>query len=161
MNFHATFIHINLIARDWRKLAAFYLQVLGCTPASPELDLRGEWLERGTGVAGACVQGIHLRLPGFGDTGPILEIFQYIENVDTPPHPANRIGFTHLAFDVEDVGIAYQAALSAGGTALGTVESVNIPGMGRVTWTYVRDPEGNIVELLKKDPDSAKSNQQI
>ena len=155
MTIHATFIHINLIARDWRTLAAFYSEVLGCTPVSPALNLRGDWLERGTGVAGAGIQGVHLRLPGFGDTGPTLEIFQYDENVDAPLPTANRIGFRHVAFAVDDVGAARQAALFAGGTALGTVESVNIPGTGRVTWTYFRDPEGNIVELQNKDPEQA------
>jgi len=26
-----------------------------------------------------------------------------------------------------------------------------IPGVGTVTWTYVRDPEGNIIELQRRD----------
>ena len=26
-----------------------------------------------------------------------------------------------------------------------------VPGLGSVTWTYVRDPEGNIIELQRRD----------
>jgi hypothetical protein len=33
---------------------------------------------------------------------------------------------------------------------VGTIESVILAGAGRVTWTYVRDPEGNLVELQKR-----------
>ena len=39
--------HINLIARDWQKLAAFYEQVFGCARIPPERHLSGEWLEKG------------------------------------------------------------------------------------------------------------------
>ena len=77
MSFTATYGHTNLIARDWRTLAAFYERVFGCVPVPPVRDLEGDALERGTGVPGARLQGVHLRLPGCGDAGPTLEIFTY------------------------------------------------------------------------------------
>ena len=40
-------------------------------------DLSGEWLDRATGLKNAHIKGIHLRLPGYGEGGPTLEIFQY------------------------------------------------------------------------------------
>ena len=145
----ARYAHTNLVARDWRALGRFYEQTLGCVPVS-ERDLSGEWLERGTGVRGARISGAHYRMPGGGPTGPTLEIFQY-EPIDAaPPPPANRTGFTHIAFAVEDVHAARDAALAAGGQSVGTVESIAIPGAGTITWTYVRDPEGNIIELQKR-----------
>ena len=30
------YAHTNLIANDWRSLAAFYVDLLGCTPVLPE-----------------------------------------------------------------------------------------------------------------------------
>jgi len=155
MPIHARYIHTNLIAKDWRRLADFYQQVFGCVPVLPERDLSGEWLERGSGVRDARLQGVHLRLPGFGDSGPTLEIFQYSESVDAPAPPANRVGFGHIAFSVEDVAAARAAVVSAGGSELGTVESIVIAGAGKITWAYVRDPEGNIVELQRRDPEPA------
>jgi predicted enzyme related to lactoylglutathione lyase len=71
------FGHTNLIARDWRRLADFHISVFGCTSVPPERDLRADWLDRATGIAGAHITGIH----------------------------------------------------------------------GPLTWAYVRDPEGNIIEL--------------
>jgi catechol 2,3-dioxygenase-like lactoylglutathione lyase family enzyme len=151
----AKYTHTNLIARDWRRLAAFYENVFGCVPVAPERNLTDESISRGTGVRGARIQGVHLRLPGFGREGPTLEVFQYAEVADAPMTVANRVGFGHIAFAVEDVVAARDAVLAAGGSAVGTVEAVVIPGSGRFTWTYMRDPEGNIVELQRYEPETA------
>jgi len=142
------FRHTNIAARDWQKLAAFYRAVFKCTPASPERDLTGDWLDAGTGLSGARLKGIHLRLPGWGDAGPTLEIFQYDDMLPGDPRVANREGFTHIAFEVEDVEAVTQAVIDHGGSVPGTtIQSRDIPGSGRLTFIYVRDPEGNIVEL--------------
>ena len=77
MSLHARYVHTNLIAQDWRRLAAFYEQVFGCRPVPPERNLSGQWLEQSTGIRGSEIQGVHLRLPGHGERGPTLEIFQY------------------------------------------------------------------------------------
>ena len=146
------YAHTNLVARDWRRLGAFYEQGLGCVRLDPARDLSGEWLSRGTAVAGARITGAHYRLPGGGPTGPTLEIFQYDAPEDTPPPPANRVGFGHIAFAVADVERARAAVLAAGGREVGTTETVPIAGAGHITWTYVRDPEGNIIELQKREP---------
>jgi predicted enzyme related to lactoylglutathione lyase len=146
VNFTATYGHTNLIARDWESLAAFYQQVFGCTPVPPQRDLAGSALERGTAVPGAQLKGIHLRLPGFGDAGPTLEIFTYTTLADRLPTVANRPGFGHIAFAVSDVAAARDAVLHSGGSIHGDIVSTPA-GERTVTWTYVRDPEGNLVEL--------------
>ena len=61
------YAHTNLIAKDWRSLVRFYMEVFGCEPAGPERDQRGTWLDQATGLRGAHLQGIHLRLPGHGN----------------------------------------------------------------------------------------------
>jgi catechol 2,3-dioxygenase-like lactoylglutathione lyase family enzyme len=86
------FTHVNLIARDWKRLAQFYQEVFGCTPVPPERNYSGVWLDRATGVDNARIEGVHLRLPGHGNQGPTLEIFQY---GDMPEHP--RCGPTRPA----------------------------------------------------------------
>lgn len=139
--------HVNVVARDWRRLARFYEEVLECTPLPPERDLAGEWLEAGTGVAGARIRGIHLRLPGYGDEGPTLEVFQYNLLEDQLPAAVNRPGFAHIAFAVEDVAAVRDAVLAAGGGSVGDVVTLQIAGAGEVTFAYVTDPEGNVVEL--------------
>ena len=71
------YVHTNIIARDWKLLADFYIKVFECKPVLPERDIKGDWLEKGTGVKNASLRGIHLLLPGFDNDGPTLEIFQY------------------------------------------------------------------------------------
>jgi catechol 2,3-dioxygenase-like lactoylglutathione lyase family enzyme len=141
------YAHTNLIARDWRRLAAFYEEVFGCTPVPPERRQSGEWLERGTGVAGARLEGVHLKLPGHGEQGPTLEIYSYSEPADRPPPVANRLGFGHIAFEVRDVGATLDRVCERGGSAVGEVVTAEVSGRGRITFVYAADPEGNLIEL--------------
>jgi predicted enzyme related to lactoylglutathione lyase len=143
----ARFGHVNLIARDWRRLADFYERVFGCVFVPPERDLSGPVLEAGTGVAGATIRGAHLRLPGLGETGPTLEIFQYGTGPESPGTAINRPGFGHLAFAVPDVAAARETVLAEGGGVVGEVVTTGTSDGRRVTWTYLTDPEGNILEL--------------
>jgi predicted enzyme related to lactoylglutathione lyase len=147
MSIPSHYSHTNLVARDWRRLADFYQAVFGCTPVPPERNLQGAWLEAATSIPGAHLRGVHLRLPGHGEHGPTLEIFQYDTVLDGGLPAANRAGLGHLAFAVEDVEAACQAVLSAGGGMLGDVVSVEIPGAGIIIFAYATDPEGNLIEL--------------
>lgn len=143
----ARFGHVNVIARDWRALAVFYTEVFGCVFVPPERDYGGADLERGTGVIGASLRGAHLRLPGLGADGPTLEIYQYGSMPEGLPPAANRPGFQHIAFAVPAVDAAQAAVLQAGGAAVGDVVTLQTADGRFVTWAYVSDPEGNIIEL--------------
>ncbi len=111
----ARYVHTNLIAGDWQKLARFYEDVFGCVRVPPERDLSGEWLERGSGVPRAHIRGAHLRLPGHGDDGPTIEIFSYDEVVPQSHPVANRAGYGHVAFAVDDVAHAMADVVAHGG----------------------------------------------
>ncbi len=143
----AKYVHTNLIAQDWRALADFYQQIFGCVPVPPERDLKGEKLEAGTGVPGAHLRGAHLWLPGYGDNGPTLEIFNYNILEDRGKTAVNGPGFGHIAFSVENVAAAQKAVLGAGGKSIGEIVSLQIATGATVTWCYVTDPEGNVIEL--------------
>jgi predicted enzyme related to lactoylglutathione lyase len=144
---NARYAHTNVIAKDWQALARFYEQVFGCVLVPPERDLQGPQVDSGTGLAGAHIRGVHLRLPGHGDAGPTLEIFSYEEMPEHLPPAINRPGLAHLAFAVDDVAAARTAVLTAGGKAVGEVVTTAVSTGARVTWCYVTDPEGNIIEL--------------
>ena len=148
MAIHAKYVHTNLIAEDWRVLARFYQEVFGCISVPPERDFEGETLEAGTGIPGAHLQGIHLLLPGYEeDDEPTLEIFSYTPQEAHPATAVNRPGFTHIAFQVEDVSVARASALAAGGNPVGEVVTLTIATGAKVTWCYLTDPEGNLIEL--------------
>lgn len=143
----ARYVHTNLIARDWRELARFYVEVFGCEPVPPQRDAEGQWLDSATGLEGARLQGMHLRLPGGGPDGPTLEIYTYGETGARPLSMPNDTGYGHVAFSVEDVSQAVRELVEHGGTVLGEIASTTVIGVGDLEVIYVRDPEGNIIEL--------------
>ncbi len=141
------FAHTNLVAEDWRRLASFYQSVFGCEPVYPERSLSDEWLDNALALKDAQISGIHLRLPGHGETGPTLEIFQYRSMLPRPDTAVHRPGFAHIAFAVDDVAATAQTIREAGGRDVGRLTEREIPGAGLITFQYLADPEGNIVEL--------------
>lgn len=143
----ARYKHTNIIAQDWRALARFYQDVFGCVLVPPERDLSGDWLDRGTGLRDAHFTGAHLLLPGYGENGPTLEIYQYTRSEPRLPAVANREGYTHIAFEVEDVEKAAAEVLEHGGGMLGDIASSDVEGVGLLTFVYLVDPEGNMIEL--------------
>lgn len=147
MPIQAKYVHTNLTARDWRRLARFYEEVFGCVPKPPERDLSGLWLDDLTAVPSAHLTGMHLALPGYGEGGPTLEIFSYDGLIGDALPIVNEPGFGHLAFLVDDVPAALEAVLAAGGGAVGGLTKTEIAGVGTLTVVYARDPEGNILEL--------------
>ena len=146
-SFHPVYAHTNLVANDWRALARFYQDVFQCQPLPPERDYHGEWITDITGIEDVSLAGIHLRLPGHGEHGPTLEIFSYSRHEEAGTPAANRLGFAHIAFGVDDVQAARAAVLAAGGSQLGKAHKMDVPGAGTITLIYMADPEGNIVEL--------------
>jgi catechol 2,3-dioxygenase-like lactoylglutathione lyase family enzyme len=147
MTLNARYVHTNIIAADWRSLADFYVRLFGCELIPPERDYRGPALDAGTGLNGAHLTGAHLRLPGAGPDGPTLEIYQYDHLLDRPATVVNRPGFGHLAFEVDDVAAARAEVLAAGGQPVGEIVTLQTATGARVTWCYVTDPEGNMIEL--------------
>ena len=141
------YAHTNLITKDWKRLSAFYQEVFGCEPVPPERDLHGEWLDQATGISGAHIVGMHLRLPGCGDDGPTLELLQYESMPDHPPVAPNTPGFSHIAFAVDDVAAVTQAVFAHGGAPVGALTTRAVAGAGLLTFQYVADPEGNIIEV--------------
>ncbi|PYI79553.1 MAG: hypothetical protein DMF05_09540, partial [Verrucomicrobia bacterium] len=82
MPIRAKYVHTNLIARDWERLVRFYREVFGCEPKGPERDLSAAWLDRVNCVPNARLRGVHLRLPGYDEDGPTLEIFSYDQLIE-------------------------------------------------------------------------------
>jgi len=143
----ATYVHTNLIARDWRELVRFYVEVFGCEPVPPQRNAEGPWLDSATGLNEARLQGMHLLLPGGGPDGPTLEIYSYDDMEVRPPSMPNDTGYGHLAFSVNDISTAVQDVVDHGGTLLGQIATTTVTGVGDLEVIYVRDPEGNIIEL--------------
>jgi len=141
------YVHTNIIARDSAKLIKFYKEVFGCKSIGETRDLRGEWLEKMTGIKNAHIVGEHLCLPGYGEDHPTLEIFSYDDMTGSPSRTVNTCGLAHIAFEVEDVAEALERLLAKGGGKIGELVHADYEDGRSATFVYTTDIEGNIIEL--------------
>jgi len=143
------YAHTSINSPDWRRLSRFYQKVFGCVPVPPERDLYGDFFERVTGLPDAHVRGEHIRLPGYGEDGPTLEIFTYTTSTGEPA-PINGRGFSHIAFEVMNVNATFEELLRQGGSACGELITTYYASKGLyLTMVYAQDPDGNVVEIQK------------
>lgn len=140
--------HTSLVSKDYKQLAQFYINVFKCFPASAERIHKGDYLKKGTGVNNAALKGIHLGLPGFDKNGPTLEIFEYEHMEPGADSFANQKGLRHLAFEVSDVQEMSKRVLEYGGSELGEIVTTEIADVGDLTFVYMKDPDGNIIEIM-------------
>ncbi len=146
------FLHINLIAHNWKTLADFYIKVFGCMPSGPERDLSGSWVSRLTGIDKPTIKGIHLLLPGKNFQNITLEIFEY-DPGDSPEYNRriNSRGYGHIAFHTENLHSMVSLIIDNGGSFYGEPVFATIEGIGKLHVVYMKDPEGNILELQMRE----------
>lgn len=142
--------HISLSTKDLDRLLDFYHGLLGLPLVSKALVEPGmlPGFERIVGAPGARVWVAQL------SAGNIrIEVFCY-EN-PTPalatPKPPWDVGIRHIGFDVTDIDSEYQRLKAAGVEFLSPPQSLEGVNMRSV---YMRDPDGNIVELQEIYPGS-------
>jgi catechol 2,3-dioxygenase-like lactoylglutathione lyase family enzyme len=110
--------------------------------------LNNIWLTELTNINDVRIEGAHLELPGFEQQGPTLEIFSFDPVIERKSQdPINRLGFGHLAFQVEDVEAYVERIKRAGGGILGSVVEKDYGDMGTLSVAYCLDPEGNFIEI--------------
>lgn len=144
--------HIALSTQDIELSLGFYQQLLGA-----EVVFDAGW-EQGTELAdkvtrlkdSSCRQ-VMLRMGN-----AYIELFEFSTpepKVADPERPVCDHGWTHLCFDVTDVDSEYQR-LSKLGIDFHCEPQWVSEG---VKTTYLRDPDGNVVELQEVLPLSAES----
>lgn len=141
------YVHTNIITKDASKLIHFYKTIFHCQSINETRDLRGEWLDRLTGLNEAHITGEHLLLPGYGKEHPTLEIFSYDTLKETTSAEINRPGIAHIAFEVDDVEATLKEIISAGGSSVGELVTAPYPDGLEAVFVYAKDPEENIIEL--------------
>lgn len=141
------FAHTNIVSTNWKELVDFYVKTFDCQIVPPIRKQSGKWLEKGTGLENAALEGAHLLLPGYGENGPTLEIYQYEDIENQYFVPPNKRGFGHIAFEVDSVEFVLQNLIQNGGETFGEITKREVHGVGEITFVYARDPEGNLIEL--------------
>lgn len=136
--------HISLTARDAAALGGFYAEVFCYRERRPAKRLSGTSVSRGNGLRDADIYSIWLALPD--DPGPFLEILEYTPTLNRGRPEVNAPGFGHLAFLVNDLNRVLRDVLRCGGAMQGEVTNFG-SAEAPVLIVYVRDPEGNLLEL--------------
>lgn len=137
-------LHVSLTARNADVLSGFYRQVFGFIDRRAPRRLAGPNVWRGNGLPDVDIYSIWLALPG--DQGPFLEIIEFDHPEERSKPAVNEPGFSHVAFEVHDLQACIDKVLLLGGTLQGDVTNFGTPEQPCLT-VYVRDPEGNILEL--------------
>jgi predicted enzyme related to lactoylglutathione lyase len=53
----------------------------------------------------------------------------------------------HIAFHVDDVGATHDKVIAFGGAEFGDIVQHRVAGVGTLTFVYMTDPEGNVIEI--------------
>jgi catechol 2,3-dioxygenase-like lactoylglutathione lyase family enzyme len=134
--------HTSFTVSDIEQSNEFFAK-LGFQPHKRYVSA-GPDAEEGVGVPGADIDISWLRHPS---GGPMLELLRY-RNEPASTAPLNsKVGAAHICLCVEDVETEYGRLVGEGVTF---VSAPHADEFG-VRWVYMRDPDGNVVELLQ-DP---------
>ncbi|QCL96091.1 VOC family protein [Agrobacterium tumefaciens] len=139
--------HINLVARNAKLLAAFYVNVMKCDVLREPKMLSGEKVSRGNGLSNSEILTIWLKFPEL--EWPFLEIHEHRVHLHRDQPRVNEPGFGHLAFQVEDISDTLSNIIEAGGAQIGKITDFGTPEMPYLI-AYARDPEGNVLELEQR-----------
>jgi catechol 2,3-dioxygenase-like lactoylglutathione lyase family enzyme len=136
-----SFSHVGITVSDFNRAVKFYWDVFGC-PLVGVADTPPARVKSFFGVdaeAPTCKIG-WIRVPG----GATLEIFEF--RPDQPPvtTPWNRVGLTHISFNVRNAQKWYDYLVSKG------VECLSRPEQSpRGHWFFfAKDFDGNLIEIM-------------
>ena len=135
-----SFSHTGITVADFDRFVQFYAEHFGCQLVAVG-DSEAAWIRGFFGVdaeEARCRIG-WLRTPG----GGMLEIFEF-----TPQQPAesvtwNRVGLTHISFDVKNSYKWHDDLVKKGVQIVSDVEE----SKHGHTFFFARDFDGNLIEL--------------
>ena len=137
--------HTGLVVRDLERSVAFYTEVFGLEVFGRSVE-HGEFIEKLVGIPGVKLEWAKLAAPD----GSLLQLLEYHSHPDQTPlasAPANRLGCSHLAFAVEDIGQVHAAFKERG---LNVVNEPQVSPDGKVKVMYCHDPDGIILEVVEE-----------
>lgn len=139
-----SFSHCGITVSNFNRAVQFYWEVFGC-PLVGVADTPPERVRSFFGVEGdasnlpSCKIG-WIRVPG----GGVLEIFEFQPRQPPISVPWNRVGLTHISFNVRNLQGWYDYLVSKG------VECISRPERSPRghSFFFVRDFDGNLIELM-------------
>lgn len=138
------FEHVGVVVDDLDAVAAFFLG-LGFEQEGRMLG-GGEVVDKINGLDGVRAELVFVRTP---DGSGRLELVKYHAPADDQgahPMPVNRLGFRHIALEVDDLNAIVAGLRDQGFDTVGEVRDYE----DSYRLCYVRGPEGLIVEFAER-----------
>jgi catechol 2,3-dioxygenase-like lactoylglutathione lyase family enzyme len=133
--------HVSFTVSDLDQSNAFFAK-LGFEPVKRYIS-SGADADEGTGTEDADIDVSWLSHP----QGALkLELLRYQNQPTGKAAHNSQVGAAHLCLQVEDVGAEYGRLEGEGVTF---VSAPHTDSYG-VVWVYMRDPDGNVVELVQE-----------
>jgi catechol 2,3-dioxygenase-like lactoylglutathione lyase family enzyme len=138
----ANWHHVGISVRDMQRALRFYRDLLGFEVEWEHQDRGGPEMARVVGLAD--VRAHMAMLKGYGGR---IELFLYDNPKGREAGPRRQcdFGLIHFGLTVQDIWALYEQLLAAG-VEFNCPPQVLRPG---VTATYMKDPEGNTIELVE------------
>ena len=139
--------HIGLCVRDLERSLRFYRDLLGFR-WEHQLEVGGEPTDTLLRLRGTDLRAVYLTRDGVR-----IELLYFASppTAERPPRVMNEPGLTHLSFRVVDLA-ATLAALRTAGVAILEDTRLQFPDFGSAA-CFVRDPDGQLIELVQSPGD--------
>ena len=133
--------HIAVSCTDFDKSLQFYTEVIGLDILNNQGEI-SPYEKKDTLLA---LNQVRTKTAMLGNDSFRIELIQFIEPVDPSdlPPKINRIGFSHIALNVDDFDTEY-----ARFKALGATFSSEPIEFGPLKVVYAHDPDKNVIELM-------------
>jgi glyoxylase I family protein len=135
-----SFSHTGITVSSFNDAVRFYWDVFGC-PLVGVADTPPDRVRTFFGVEGGerCKIG-WIRVPG----GAVLEIFEFTPRLPPGAVAWNRVGLTHISFNVKNLQKWHDYLVSKGVECVGTPER---SPRGH-SFFFAKDFDGNLIELM-------------
>lgn len=143
--------HITILVSDIQKSKKFYKDILNLDCTFEE-QIQGEQFSKITGYKNLKLKFAVLKIP---NTDVILELAQFM-------NPEQKINndFRHIAFEVDDVDKIFKRVKQNNCQTISpplTIKDKN-PKLNGKRFFYFNDPDGNLIEILKRKDSLYSSN---
>ncbi|NVO00488.1 MAG: VOC family protein [Geobacteraceae bacterium] len=135
--------HLNIVVSNLDESKRFFVLLGFCEGISAELD--SAFLEKVTGIKGACGIFVALHHPGSGLSIELLK-FELDSGTDESIGLANRIGMRHLAFAVADIEAEVERLRKHGVKFIGDIKTWEKTGKKLI---YFYGPDGILLEFAQ------------
>ena len=164
-----TIIHVDLVVANVARSIQFYSRHFDCTIVEDTM-LHGHVARITSGGRSDAMRMVMLKLSELGTMIELLEIVEPRDvrqrlwsKVSRAAQDLSEVGpcIRNLAILVKDLDAKVASFVAAGVTPLCPIEEVRLPRLGPARISYVRDPDGNLIERVAPavDDDGLTSRQ--